>query len=85
MTWADIKDSLTDIGLWLHLIITMVGQTPTIPLSTCKPSPATDFVRSADISFIDLPTVIASFNFDVVGASALSSRIYGFSYIHEIL
>ncbi|THG95921.1 hypothetical protein EW145_g7878, partial [Phellinidium pouzarii] len=38
VTWADVKDAVTDVGLWLHLIITFVGQTPTIPLSTYLPT-----------------------------------------------
>ncbi|KAI5121464.1 hypothetical protein M0805_003921 [Coniferiporia weirii] len=38
VTWIDIKDSITDLGLWQHLIITFIGQTPTIPLSTYLPT-----------------------------------------------
>ncbi|KIM82053.1 hypothetical protein PILCRDRAFT_71383 [Piloderma croceum F 1598] len=34
--WADVKDAITDIGLWGHLIITMVGLTPNTPLQTCE-------------------------------------------------
>jgi hypothetical protein len=34
--WADVKDAITDIGLWGHLVITMVGLTPTTPLQTCE-------------------------------------------------
>ncbi|KAH8114966.1 MFS general substrate transporter, partial [Phellopilus nigrolimitatus] len=38
VTWTDIKDSATDFGFWMHLIITAVGQTPTIPLGTYLPT-----------------------------------------------
>ncbi|KAJ3982593.1 MFS general substrate transporter [Lentinula detonsa] len=36
--WADIKDAVTDLGLWGHLLITAVGLTPTSPLSVYLPS-----------------------------------------------
>ncbi|KAL5478948.1 hypothetical protein ACEPAI_2235 [Sanghuangporus weigelae] len=38
VTWADVKDSVTDIGLWGHLVLTAVGLTPTTPLSTYLPT-----------------------------------------------
>ncbi|TFK33567.1 MFS general substrate transporter [Crucibulum laeve] len=38
VTWVDVKDSLTDIGIWGHLLISMVGLTPTTPLSTYLPT-----------------------------------------------
>ncbi|EJD04829.1 MFS general substrate transporter [Fomitiporia mediterranea MF3/22] len=50
VTWADIKDSLTDIGLWLHLIVTMVGQTPTIPLATYLPTVIQSFSFNVFVS-----------------------------------
>lgn len=34
--WSDVKDAITDVGLWGHLIITAIGLTPTNPLGTCK-------------------------------------------------
>ncbi|KAF9074342.1 MFS general substrate transporter [Rhodocollybia butyracea] len=36
--WADIKDAATDFGLWGHLLITVIGLTPTSPLSVYLPS-----------------------------------------------
>ncbi|KAJ7574870.1 MFS general substrate transporter [Mycena floridula] len=36
--WADVKDAVTDLSLWGHLLITMVGLTPTSPLSTYLPT-----------------------------------------------
>ncbi|KAJ8522140.1 hypothetical protein ONZ45_g1225 [Pleurotus djamor] len=36
--WADVKDALTDTGLWGHLILTTLGLTPTTPLSTYLPT-----------------------------------------------
>ncbi|KAI5119273.1 hypothetical protein M0805_008054 [Coniferiporia weirii] len=38
VTWADVKDSITDLGLWGHLILTAIGLTPTTPLSTYLPT-----------------------------------------------
>ncbi|KAH8114965.1 MFS general substrate transporter [Phellopilus nigrolimitatus] len=38
VTWADVKDSVTDLGLWGHLIITAIGLTPTTPLATYLPT-----------------------------------------------
>ncbi|KAI5121462.1 hypothetical protein M0805_003919 [Coniferiporia weirii] len=38
VTWTDVKDSVTDLGLWGHMIITAVGLTPTQPLSTYLPT-----------------------------------------------
>jgi len=38
VTWADIKDTLSDAGIWLHLIITSVGATPQAPLHTYFPT-----------------------------------------------
>lgn len=35
VTWTDVKDSITDIGLWGHWILTAIGLTPTTPLQTC--------------------------------------------------
>ncbi|KAH8114967.1 major facilitator superfamily domain-containing protein [Phellopilus nigrolimitatus] len=37
VTLADVKDSVSDFGLWMHLIITVIGQTPTVPLATYLP------------------------------------------------
>lgn len=34
--WSDVKDAITDLGLWGHLIITAIGLTPTTPLGTCE-------------------------------------------------
>ncbi|KAL5478949.1 hypothetical protein ACEPAI_2236 [Sanghuangporus weigelae] len=67
VTWVDIKDALTDIGLWLHLIITIIGQTPTVPLATY------------------LPTVIASFNFNVFVSNALTAPPYTLLCITMVL
>ncbi|KAJ3758486.1 MFS general substrate transporter [Lentinula raphanica] len=36
--WADVKDAVTDLGLWGHLLITAVGLTPTSPLGVYLPS-----------------------------------------------
>ncbi|KAF8994908.1 MFS general substrate transporter [Cyathus striatus] len=36
--WADIKDTLTDIGIWGHLLITIFGLTPMSPLNTYLPT-----------------------------------------------
>ncbi|PAV15653.1 MFS general substrate transporter [Pyrrhoderma noxium] len=38
VTWTDVKDSVTDLGLWGHLILTSIGLTPTTPLSTYLPT-----------------------------------------------
>jgi len=37
-TWADIKESVMDVGLWGHLIVTMLQFTPTNPLQTYLPT-----------------------------------------------
>lgn len=34
--WSDIKDTLTDVGIMGHLLITSIGLTPLTPLQTCK-------------------------------------------------
>ena len=36
VAWKDVKDAVTDFGLWGHLIITAVGLTPTTTISTCE-------------------------------------------------
>ncbi|PBK68430.1 MFS general substrate transporter [Armillaria solidipes] len=36
--WSDVKDATTDIGLWGHLLITVIGLTPTTPLDTYLPT-----------------------------------------------
>ncbi|KAF8970652.1 major facilitator superfamily domain-containing protein [Flammula alnicola] len=36
--WSDIKDTLTDFGVWGHLIITSIGQTPNTPMHTYLPT-----------------------------------------------
>ncbi|KAE9385197.1 MFS general substrate transporter [Gymnopus androsaceus JB14] len=36
--WADVKDAVTDLGLWGHLLITAIGLTPTSPLGVYLPS-----------------------------------------------
>ncbi|PPQ80351.1 hypothetical protein CVT25_003634 [Psilocybe cyanescens] len=36
--WSDIKDTLTDVGILGHLIITMIGQTPNTPMHTYLPT-----------------------------------------------
>ncbi|KZP33143.1 MFS general substrate transporter [Athelia psychrophila] len=38
VTWVDVKSTLLDVGVWGHLIITMVGLTPTSPLATYLPT-----------------------------------------------
>ncbi|TFK36096.1 MFS general substrate transporter [Crucibulum laeve] len=35
--WSDIKDTLTDVGIWGHLIITVIGLTPSTPMHTYLP------------------------------------------------
>ena len=35
MTWADVRDSVTDLGLWGHWAQASIGLTPTTPLQTC--------------------------------------------------
>ncbi|KAK0434188.1 MFS general substrate transporter, partial [Armillaria borealis] len=36
--WSDVKDAATDVGLWGHLLITVIGLTPTTPLDTYLPT-----------------------------------------------
>ncbi|SJL10903.1 related to nicotinamide mononucleotide permease [Armillaria ostoyae] len=36
--WSDVKDAATDLGLWGHLLITVIGMTPTTPLATYLPT-----------------------------------------------
>ncbi|EJD04828.1 MFS general substrate transporter [Fomitiporia mediterranea MF3/22] len=38
VNWPDVKDAVTDIGLWGHLILTSIGLTPTTPLQTYLPT-----------------------------------------------
>ncbi|KAG2005509.1 allantoate permease [Coprinopsis cinerea AmutBmut pab1-1] len=38
VTWADVKDTLSDIGIWGHLLITSIGHTPNTPLHTYFPT-----------------------------------------------
>jgi sugar phosphate permease len=38
VSWSDVKDALTDAGLWGHLLITAIGLTPIVPLSTYLPT-----------------------------------------------
>ncbi|KAF8591628.1 MFS general substrate transporter [Ramaria rubella] len=38
VTWADVRDAATDLGLWGHLMITAIGLTPTAPISTYLPT-----------------------------------------------
>ncbi|TDL27077.1 MFS general substrate transporter [Rickenella mellea] len=38
VTWADVKDAVTDLGLWGHLFLTSIGLTPTNPLQTYLPT-----------------------------------------------
>ncbi|KAF8588996.1 MFS general substrate transporter [Ramaria rubella] len=38
VSWSDVKDAVTDLALWGHLIITVIGLTPTTPLSTYLPT-----------------------------------------------
>ncbi|KAF8154300.1 MFS general substrate transporter [Crassisporium funariophilum] len=44
--WSDIKDTITDLGVWGHLIITMIGQTPNTPMHTYLPT----VIKSFDFS-----------------------------------
>ncbi|KAK0493733.1 MFS general substrate transporter, partial [Armillaria luteobubalina] len=36
--WSDVKDAATDIGLWGHLLITVIGLTPSTLLDTYLPT-----------------------------------------------
>ncbi|KIP07206.1 hypothetical protein PHLGIDRAFT_13341 [Phlebiopsis gigantea 11061_1 CR5-6] len=38
VTWTDVKDSITDIGLWGHWAQASIGLTPTTPLGTYLPT-----------------------------------------------
>ncbi|CAA7261998.1 unnamed protein product [Cyclocybe aegerita] len=38
VTWSDIRDTLADVGVWGHLIISMIGQTPNTPMHTYLPT-----------------------------------------------
>ncbi|KAF8990706.1 MFS general substrate transporter [Cyathus striatus] len=38
VTWNDIKETLKDVGIWGHLILTTIGLTPTTPLGTYLPT-----------------------------------------------
>ncbi|EDR09467.1 uncharacterized protein LACBIDRAFT_248936 [Laccaria bicolor S238N-H82] len=60
--WSDIKDTLTDVGIVGHLLITSIGLTPLTPLQTCKGQ--------------ILSAVIKSFNFNVFVANALTAPPY---------
>ncbi|KIK66417.1 hypothetical protein GYMLUDRAFT_193056 [Collybiopsis luxurians FD-317 M1] len=44
--WGDIKDTSTDLGLWGHLLITIISLTPTNPLQIYLPS----VIKSFDFS-----------------------------------
>lgn len=92
MHWADVKDAVTDLGLWGHLVITVVGLTPTSPLSVCECSK--DFCSSyfpSDASsvlhchWIDLPSVIKTFDFSIFVANALTAPPYVLQCITTVL
>ncbi|PBK68434.1 MFS general substrate transporter [Armillaria solidipes] len=36
--WSNVKEAATDVGLWGHLLITVIGLTPTTPLDTYLPT-----------------------------------------------
>lgn len=71
-----MKDALTDIGLWGHLIISAIGLTPVTPLSTCESRliSLVNYVLFKEQS--DLPTVIKPFHSDVFAANALAAPPY---------
>lgn len=87
MQWSDIRDALTDWGVWGHLIITSIGQTPNTPMHTCRPPLRTDYISTlmmTDVS-VDLPTIIKSFDFNVSVANALTAPPYIMQGIAMIL
>ena len=90
--WADVKDAVTDLGLWGHLIITAVGLTPTSPLSVCKSTkPCSSLTFPTDAScvlrflWVDLPSVIKTFDFSVFVANALTAPPYILQCITTVL
>ncbi|KAF7974489.1 hypothetical protein HWV62_12042 [Athelia sp. TMB] len=50
VTWADVKATVTDLGVWGHLIITAVGLTPTSPLQTYLPTVIKSFKFNVYVS-----------------------------------
>ncbi|KAF5329494.1 hypothetical protein D9619_009089 [Psilocybe cf. subviscida] len=38
ITWADVKDTVTDLGVIGHLVVSMIGQTPNTPMHTYLPT-----------------------------------------------
>ncbi|KAF8900139.1 major facilitator superfamily domain-containing protein [Gymnopilus junonius] len=48
--WSDIKDTLSDPGIVLHLIITSIGQTPNTPMYTYLPTVIKSFNFSVSIA-----------------------------------
>ncbi|KAF9045085.1 major facilitator superfamily domain-containing protein [Panaeolus papilionaceus] len=47
---SDIKDALTDPGILMHLLITMIGQTPNTPMHTYLPTVIKSFDFSVSIA-----------------------------------
>ncbi|KAJ7506683.1 MFS general substrate transporter [Mycena galericulata] len=50
VTRADFKDTATDFGLWIHLLLTSVTLTPTNPLSTYLPTVIKSFKFNVFVS-----------------------------------
>ncbi|KAF7974623.1 hypothetical protein HWV62_11602 [Athelia sp. TMB] len=50
VTWADVKATVTDLGVWGHLILTAVGLTPTSPLQTYLPTVIKSFKFNVYVS-----------------------------------
>ncbi|PPQ72038.1 hypothetical protein CVT26_006728 [Gymnopilus dilepis] len=48
--WSDIKDTLSDPGIILHLIITSIGQTPNTPMYTYLPTVIKSFNFSVSLA-----------------------------------
>jgi hypothetical protein len=81
--WNDVKEVLTDPGIWGHLFITAIGLTPTTPLQTCA------YTVNSEPPYCnlgpDLPTVIKSFNFNVYVSNALTAPPYVLTCITSVL
>ncbi|KAF8164670.1 major facilitator superfamily domain-containing protein [Pholiota molesta] len=48
--WSDIKDTVTDMGIWGHLVITSIGQTPNTPMHTYLPTVIRSFNFSVSVA-----------------------------------
>jgi hypothetical protein len=76
VTWQDIKDTLSDVGIWGHLLITSIGHTPSTPLHTCGCTHRSNPHILTSSHHSDFPTIIKSFNFNTYASNALTAPPY---------